>query len=209
VCRASHLQPAALSSILPVSEVRQHDTRSYLKSSNPATCAWAARRRSSAREELLAWAKARDFRDRATEYLNRARVAADDNVQRRFIDIARHYRTLAAAEASNADRLGDERRGQSETSQSRSPDGTIEIQTLRLKLQLFASQQTDQTVRSQCLAVDTKLAELLAGDDPTLRQVLANSVKQLEEALWRPMIEEATVHFLTGLRGDGSRSLSG
>jgi hypothetical protein len=172
---------------------------SYLKSSNPATCAWAARRRLSAREELLAWAKARDFRDRATEYLNRARVAADDNVQRRFIDVARHYRTLAAAEATNADRLGDERRGQSETSQSRSPDGTIEIQTLRLKLQLFASQQTDQTVGSQCLDVDTRLAELLKGDDPTLRQVLANSVKQLEEALRRPMIEEATVHFLTGL----------
>jgi hypothetical protein len=121
--------------------------------------------------------------------LNRARVAADDNVQRRFIDIARHYRTLAAAEASNANRLGDERRGQSQTSQNSSLDGVIEIRTLRLKLQLFASQQTDQTVRSQCLAIDTKLEELLEGDDPTVRQVLANSVEQPEGALRRPTIE--------------------
>ena len=68
------------------------------------------RRASSARDELLAWAKAGDFRERATEYLNRARLAPDDNVQRRFIDIARHYRIIAEAEASNADRLGDERR---------------------------------------------------------------------------------------------------
>jgi hypothetical protein len=124
--------------------------------------------------------------------LNRARVASDGNVQRRFIDIARHYRTLAAAEASNADRLGDERRGQSETSQSGSPDKGIGIQTLRLKLQLFASQQTDQTVQSKCHAVDTKLAEVLEGDDPILRQVLANSVEQLEEALRRSTIEKAS-----------------
>jgi hypothetical protein len=62
------------------------------------------------RDELLAWAKARDFRDRATEYLNRARLAPDGGVQRRFIDIARHYRILAAAGTGIADRLGDERR---------------------------------------------------------------------------------------------------
>ena len=63
------------------------------------------------------------------------------------------------------------------------PLTTAEIQTLRLKLQLFASRQTDATVRSQCLAVDTKLAEVLEGDDPILRKILANSVEQLEEAL--------------------------
>jgi hypothetical protein len=60
---------------------------------------------------------------------------------------------------------------------------TAEIQALRLKLQLFASRQTDATVRSQCLAVDTRLTEVLEGDDPILRQILANSVEQLEEAL--------------------------
>jgi hypothetical protein len=72
---------------------------------------------------------------------------------------------------------------------------------LRLKLQLFASQQTDATVRSQCLAVNTKLAEILEGDDPILRQLLAHSVEQLEEALrWaaRSTIEKATVHFSQG-----------
>ena len=66
--------------------------------------------RSSAREELLAWAKARDFREQVTEYLNRARLEPDGDVQRRFVDIAQHYRTLAEAEASNAGRMGDERR---------------------------------------------------------------------------------------------------
>jgi hypothetical protein len=89
------------------------------------------------------------------------------------------------------------------------PPTTVEIQALRLKLQLFASRQTDPIVRSQCLAVDTRLAEVLEGDDPILRQVLANSVEQLEEALRSAAsstIEKATIHFLTGLRRRGSLS---
>ena len=69
-------------------------------------------KRPSAREELLAWAKARDFRDRAIEYLNRARHEPDGDVQSRFVDIARHYRILAEAEASNAGRMGNERRAE-------------------------------------------------------------------------------------------------
>ena len=61
-----------------------------------------------------------------------------------------------------------------------------EIQTVRLKLVAFANRHSDQTVRSQCLAVDARLAEVLEGDDSILRQVLANSVEQLEDALrWR------------------------
>jgi hypothetical protein len=55
-------------------------------------------------------------------------------------------------------------------------------------------------------AVDTKLAEVLEGDDPIRRQILANSVEQLEEDLrWaaRSTIEKATRHFLTGLRRRG------
>ena len=83
------------------------------------------------------------------------------------------------------------------------PLTAAEIQALRLKLQLFASRQTDATVRSQCLAVDTRLAEVLEGDDSILRQILANSVEQLEEALrWatRSTIEKATMQFLTGFR---------
>jgi hypothetical protein len=75
-----------------------------------------------------------------------------------------------------------------------------EIQALRLKLLAFADQQSDQSVRFQCAELDAKLAEALEGDDPILRQVLANSVEQLEEALRRSTIEKATVHFLTGLR---------
>ena len=64
-------------------------------------------RRSRARDELLAWARARDFRDRAIEYLNRAApLSSDGDVQRRFIAIARHYRLLAQAEADKAERLG-------------------------------------------------------------------------------------------------------
>jgi hypothetical protein len=59
------------------------------------------------------------------------------------------------------------------------------IQTLRLKLHLFASEQTDQTVRSQCQAVDTRLAESLEGDDPMLRQILGDSVEQVEAILHR------------------------
>jgi hypothetical protein len=84
-----------------------------------------------------------------------------------------------------------------------------EIQTVRLKLVAFADRQSDQTVRSQCLAVDARLAEVLEGGDPILHRVLANSVQQLEEALcWaaRSTIEKATFHFLTGLRHRGSLS---
>ena len=89
------------------------------------------------------------------------------------------------------------------------PLTAAEIQTVRLKLVAFANRHGDQTVCSQCLAVDAKLAEVLEGDNPILRQVLANSVEQLEEALrWAApsTIEKATFHFLTGLRRRGSLS---
>jgi hypothetical protein len=81
-----------------------------MKGSNPIRREWSTRTQHSAREELLAWAKARDFREQVTEYLNRARPEPDGDVQRRFVDIAQHYRILAEAEASNASRMGDERR---------------------------------------------------------------------------------------------------
>jgi hypothetical protein len=89
------------------------------------------------------------------------------------------------------------------------PLTAAEIQAVRLKLVAFANRHSDQTVRSQCLAVDAKLAEVVEGDTPILRQVLANFVEQLEEALcWaaRSTIEKATFHFLTGLRRRGSLS---
>jgi hypothetical protein len=91
------------------------------------------------------------------------------------------------------------------------PLAAAEIQALRLKLLAFADRQTDQTVRSQCVAIDTRLAEALEGDDPILCQVLANSVEQLEQALHRARsatIADATAHFLAGLRRRGPNPLS-
>jgi gas vesicle protein len=185
----------------------------YPKGSDQTYRQRITRRSSRARDELLVWAKARDFRDRATEYLNRARLEPDGDVQRRFVDVAQHYRILAEAEASNAGRLGNERRGQAETSQSGSPNGSIEVQALRRKLQLFASQQTDQTVRSQCHAVDKKLAEVVEENHPPLRQVLARHVEQLEKAIRRSTTdsqgETGTANCLPGrlriIRISGSR----
>jgi len=57
------------------------------------------------------------------------------------------------------------------------PLTAAEIQSLRLKLQLFASRQTDATVRSQCLAVDTRLAARAypRADFPDLRLATARN----------------------------------
>jgi hypothetical protein len=155
----------------------------YAKSSTQSHCQ-VTRSPSSARDELLAWAKARNLRDRAAECLNDARVASDSGVRRRLNDIAQHYRLLAAAEAKDAGRLGNERR-EKKTLENGSVDGRAEIQTLRLKLRLFASQQTDQIVRAQCFAVDQRLAEMSEGNDQNLRHALASHVQQLEQALRR------------------------
>jgi hypothetical protein len=54
----------------------------YSKSSTPTPREWVARR-TSGRYELLAWAKARDFRERANEYLNRG-LELDGDVRRRM-----------------------------------------------------------------------------------------------------------------------------
>jgi len=60
---------------------------------------------------------------------------------------------------------------------------TAEIQALRLELYHFANRQSDPTVRSRCLAVISMLGEAVERDDPTVREDLANSVEQLEEAV--------------------------
>src|SRR5262245_20196261 len=99
-------------------------------------------------------AKAHDLRDRAAKYLDDACAASESSIHRRLIDIAQHYQMLAAAEARDADRLGNERRQKSKSPKNGSCGGKTEIEILRLKLRMFASQQTDQTVRLQCLAVD-------------------------------------------------------
>lgn len=145
-----------------------------------------ARSPSSARHELLAWAKARNLRDRAAGYSNDARVASDSGVQRRLNDIAQHYRLAAAAEAKDAGRLGNERREKSKASENGGSDGRPEIETLRLKLRQFASQQTDQIVQARCLAVDQTLAEISEGNDLNLRRVVANHIQSRtgSSAVW-------------------------
>ena len=100
-------------------------------------------------------------------------------------DIAQHYRLAAAAEAKDAGRLGNERREKSKASENGGSDGRPEIETLRLKLRQFASQQTDQIVQARCLALDQTLAEISEGNDLNLRQVLANHIQSLEQALRR------------------------
>jgi len=122
--RPHDLNLVELSRTLPASETGQRYSQVYPKGSDP-TFRRITRRSSRAREELLAWAKARDFRERANEYLNRARHTPDGDVQRRFVDIGQHYQILAEAEASDAGRMGDERRARSgqSGSRNRSPDG--------------------------------------------------------------------------------------
>jgi hypothetical protein len=103
--RPHDLNLVELSRTLPASETGQRYSQVYPKGSDP-TFRRITRRSSRARDELLAWAKARDFREQATQYLNRARLEPEGDVQRRFVDVAQHYRLLAEAEASNAGRLG-------------------------------------------------------------------------------------------------------
>jgi hypothetical protein len=64
------------------------------------------------------------------------------------------------------------------------PLTTAEIQALRLQLHHFGSQHHDPAVQFHCLAVDSNLEEALDGrDDQMLREGLASSVAQLDEAL--------------------------
>ena len=60
---------------------------------------------------------------------------------------------------------------------------TAEIHALRLKLYHFANRQSDPTVQSRCLTVGSMLGKAVERDDPTVREDLAKSVEQLEEAL--------------------------
>ena len=60
---------------------------------------------------------------------------------------------------------------------------TAEIQALRLELYHFANRQSEPTVQSCCLAVASMLGEAVERDDPIDREVLANSVEQLEDAV--------------------------
>jgi hypothetical protein len=56
-----------------------------------------------ARDILVSWTRAREYRDGEARYLQLARSASDPNVRDRFIAIARHYRSLAMIEQRIAD----------------------------------------------------------------------------------------------------------
>ena len=56
-----------------------------------------------ARRILISWARAREYRDGETGYLQLARSASDPDVRDRFITIAQHYRSLAEIEQRIAD----------------------------------------------------------------------------------------------------------
>ena len=111
ILRPHDLNLVELSRTLPASETGQRYSQVYPKGSDP-TFRRITRRSSRALDELLTVrAKLRDFREQANQYLNRARLEPEGDVQRRSVDVAQHYRLLAEAEASNAGRLGNERRG--------------------------------------------------------------------------------------------------
>ena len=69
-------------------------------------------KRTRALAELRAWTQVREYRDRASKYLELARRTPDPDVQRRFVAIAQHYRTLAQAEEQNAECRGAKRRSE-------------------------------------------------------------------------------------------------
>jgi hypothetical protein len=60
--------------------------------------------RPKARDILLSWARAREYRNGEAGYLQLARLAPDPDVRDRFNAIAQHYRSLAKIEQSIADR---------------------------------------------------------------------------------------------------------
>ena len=59
--------------------------------------------RPKARDILVSWARAREYRNGEASYLELARSASDPDARDRFIGIAQHYRSLAKIEQSIAD----------------------------------------------------------------------------------------------------------
>ena len=55
-----------------------------------------------ARDILVSWARASEYRDGEAGYLQLARAESDPDVRDRFIAIAQHYRSLAKIEQSIA-----------------------------------------------------------------------------------------------------------
>jgi hypothetical protein len=66
-----------------------------------------------ARDILVSWARAREYRDGEARYLQLARSASDPDLRDRFVGIAQHYRSLAKIEQSIADQLPNKNGGSS------------------------------------------------------------------------------------------------
>jgi hypothetical protein len=59
--------------------------------------------RPRARDIIISWTRAREYRDKEANYLQLARSASDPDARDRFMGIAQHYRSLAMIEESIAD----------------------------------------------------------------------------------------------------------
>jgi hypothetical protein len=59
--------------------------------------------RPRARDILISWTRAREYRDKEASYLQRVQSASDPDARERFIGIAQHYRSLAKIEQNIAD----------------------------------------------------------------------------------------------------------
>jgi hypothetical protein len=59
--------------------------------------------RPRARDILVSWTRAREYRDGEAKYLQLASSSSDPELRDRFIAIAQHYRSLAKIEQSIAD----------------------------------------------------------------------------------------------------------
>jgi hypothetical protein len=68
-----------------------------------------------ARDILVSWARAKEYRNREAGFLRLARFAPDSASQNRLVTVARHYRSLAEIEQSIADRHGDRTRDHATT----------------------------------------------------------------------------------------------
>jgi hypothetical protein len=67
--------------------------------------------RPRARDVIVSWSRAREYRDGETRYLQLARSVSNADVRERFVAIARHYQSLAKIEQSIADQLPNRKGG--------------------------------------------------------------------------------------------------
>ena len=67
--------------------------------------------RPRARDIVISWTRAREYRDGEARYLQLAHSASDPGLRDRFVLIAQHYRSLAKIEQSIADQRPNKKGG--------------------------------------------------------------------------------------------------